>query len=404
MKKTKALMFLSLAVYLATPVLHAQSIVNVIQLSQGPNAYALANNNTRLWANDNLNAVTFLHRVYPQLGTTFLAYDLSTSKGESWMLNIPVYDPGPGGLTAYFAQGGIYNPTGNTNPELAYFTWFALAADGQYLSGIHKLDQSGNPQTNVWNGAFCSGPLAFAINPDNGDVFAVAPTVVGGTGNYNDNLALSRGIFNPATENYEYSQQLLPLPAQPGGYPIPVDIKIAFAPDGLTGYISLIFDNLMEPFAAGRGLYPVLLKTTDGGITWGDPSAVTLGGPAGLPEIKNYINDDLLQMLFMEFGGIHRDSVVYQTAYEHGLGVDMFGNPHICVTIGVGGVHFDQPYAINAGFGYGATFHIFSLDQGSTWFGRHITHNKTFRGCAGALCWDNRSQVSTTTDGSVMFF
>jgi hypothetical protein len=405
MKKSVIVLTLMLAIHLH---LHAQEpssgIVNVIELSQGPNAYAMSNNITRLWADDNLNTLTFLHRVYPALGTTYLAYDLSTSGGETWMLNIPVYDPGAGGLPAYFAQGGIYNPPGNTNPELAFFTWFALTQDGQYLSGIHKLDQSSNPVTNVWDGASCSGPLAFTINPANGDVFAIAPVISGDGNIYGDSLAVSRGVFNNTTGNYDYSQVLLPLPAQPGGLEMPVDLKISFGPDGLTGYISMLFDNLSDPFAAGGGVYPVLLKTTDAGITWSGPSAVILGGPVGLPEIKNYISDDLLQILFEEFGPIQRDSVVYQTAYEHGLSVDMYGNPHICVTIGVSGVHFEQPYAINAGYGYGATFHLFSLDQGSTWIGRYITHNKTFRGCHDDLCMDNRSQVSTTADGSILVF
>lgn len=401
MKKSVFILATLLAMHLHS---YAQPIPNVIELSQGPNSYAMSNNITRLWADDNLNTVAFLHRVYPALGTTHLAYDLSTNSGETWTLNIPVYDPGQGGLPAYFAQGGIYNPAGNTNPELAYYTWFAYSQDGQYLSGIHKLDQSSSPVFNTWNGANCSGPLAFTINPVSGDVFTVAPVVTGGGNNYGDSLAISRGIFNAPNENYDYSQVLLPLPAQPGGFPKPVDLKISFGPDGLTGYISMLFDNLLDPFAAGGGVYPVLLKTTDGGLTWSDPSAVILGGPLGLPEVKNYISEDILQTLFMEFGGIHRDSVVYQTAYEHGLGVDIYGNPHICVTIGVSGVHFEEPYAINAGNGYGATFHLFSLDQGITWIGRYITHNRTFRGCYGALCMDNRSQVSTTADGSVLVF
>lgn len=394
-------MLLAMQIYLYAQA-PASGIVNIVELSQGPNASAMSNNITRLWADDNLNTVAFLHRVYPALGTTHLAYDLSTNSGETWTLNIPVYDPGQGGLPAYFAQGGIYNPAGNTNPELAYYTWFALSQDGQYLSGIHKLDQSSNPVFNVWNGASCSGPMAFTINPLSGDVFAVAPVVT--MSGYDDSLAVSRGVFNETSGNYNFSQVLLPLPAQPGGLEKPLDLKISFGPDGLTGYISMLFDNLMDPFAGGGGLYPILLKTTDGGLTWSEPSAVILGGPLGLPEIKNYISEDILQILFMEFGGIHRDSVVYQTAYEHGLGVDMYGNPHICVTIGVSGVHFEEPYAINAGYGYGATFHLFSLDQGSTWIGRYITHNKTFRGCHDDLCMDNRSQVSTTADGSVLIF
>ncbi|MBE0663966.1 MAG: hypothetical protein IH597_16025 [Bacteroidales bacterium] len=281
----------TLALFLAIHLhLYAQEpssgIVNVIELSQGPNAYAMSNNITRLWADDNLNTVAFLHRVFPALGTTYLAYDLSTSGGQTWMLNIPVYDPGQGGLPAYFAQGGIYNPAGNTNPELAYYTWFALSQDGQYLSGIHKLDQSSDPIFSVWDGVACSGSLAFTINPANGDVFAVAQIVTGDRSSYGDSLALSRGVFSASTGNYEYSQVLLPLPAQPGGMSMPVDLKISFGPDGLTGYISMLFDNLSDPFAAGGGIYPVLLKTIDGGITWSEPSAVILGGLLAYQKLK----------------------------------------------------------------------------------------------------------------------
>ncbi|MBE0663965.1 MAG: T9SS type A sorting domain-containing protein [Bacteroidales bacterium] len=397
MKKSLIILASLLAMHLH---LHAQDIVNVIELSQGPGAYAVSNNITRLWADDNLSTVAFLHPVYPALGTTQLAYDLSINGGETWTLNIPVYDPGQGGLPAHYAQGGIYNPAGNTNPELAYYTWFALSQDGQYLSGIHKLDQSSDPIFNIWDGVACSGPLSFTINPLSGDVFTVAPVVT--ISGYDDSLAVSRGVFNEATGNYDFSQVLLPLPAQAEGIPMPLDVKISFGPDGLTGYISILFDNLSDPFAAGGGIYPILMKTTDGGLSWGDPMAVILGGPDGLPGIKNYLMDEQWHILWPPPQQMPRDSVVFQTAYEHGLGVDMFGNPHIGVTIGVSGIHFDNPYEVIADYGFGATFHIYSQDQGSSWIARHVTNNKTFRGCNETLCWDNLTQVSMNMGGSVM--
>jgi hypothetical protein len=165
--------------------------------------------------------------------------------------------------------------------------------------------------------------------------------------------------------------------------------------------MSLLWDNGGDPFAAGYGYYPVLYKTTDGGQTWSDPIAVVMSGPEGLTEIKYYLTDALWNELWVNPELVHRDSVLYTTAFDHDLAVDMYGNPHISVTIGIASV--DTPYSIIASGGFGATFHIFSLDQGSTWMAKFVAHNKTFRGAFADISEDNRSQISTTMDGSKIF-
>ncbi|TSA25965.1 MAG: T9SS C-terminal target domain-containing protein [Bacteroidetes bacterium] len=54
------------------------------------------------------------------------------------------------------------------------------------------------------------------------------------------------------------------------------DVKVAFAPDGMTGWICVMSDRL--PALPYTSYHPILLKTTDGGQTWSDPIEVQLGG------------------------------------------------------------------------------------------------------------------------------
>ena len=386
----------------AEHVYKQSNIVSIVDLSAGPNAYGMSESLKQLWADDKLNAVAFIYRTGSGFPSGSIAYDLSVDGGQNWVLNNMLYVPEPGNPDARRPQGGIYNPAGNTSPANAYYTWFSTSSN-QYVSGIHKLGSNDAAKVSFWSGAQTRGPVAFTINPSSGNVFAVASQASPSGFGYNDSLVIFRGVFNQSLEDYLYNQILLPLPAGIAEPVSPADIQIAFGPDGSTGYISLLFDNNLDPHATGSGYYPVLLKTTDGGNTWSEPFAVILGGPSGLPEIKNYLTDEQWNELWPEPGEMHRDSAIYQTAYDHGLAVDKFGNPHISVTIGLCGVHNGNAYSIVASGGYGATFHIYSLDQGQTFIAKYITHNKTFRGEWPGISEDNRSQISTTMDGSLVF-
>ncbi|HHN48564.1 MAG TPA: hypothetical protein ENN08_06520 [Bacteroidales bacterium] len=380
------------------PQMHSgeRNSVTVITIGSAANAYFLSGKpRTLLWADNNLNAITFLHRLSGSPGSGFLGYDLSTDGGSTWATNIPiltspVYAPKP--------VGAIYNPEGNSDPGQAYLTYFIPSTAGTYITGVHKLDQSQNPTQNTWSGYY-NANHGFTIQPLSGDVFAVAAAMDGF--NYMDCLVVSHGVFNPAINDYEYSQSLIPFPAHPQGSQYqPADVRIAFAPDGLTGFISVIWDNMTDTHAGGKAYYPILMKTTDGGITWGNPMPFQIGGPDGFSEVKNYLSDEQLEEIF----GLplpHRDSIIYTTAYEHGLALDMNGNPHISVTIGIADIN--APYTIIAGDGYSATFHFYTLSKGQCRIARYVSGNKTFQGTFGGISEFNRSQISATQDGSKVF-
>lgn len=371
--------------------------VNVITIGNSANAYSLWNGaRTVLWADNQLNTISFVHRMTNPPGVGNLAYAFSTNGGLAWNTNVPLLiSP----YQARFPQGLIFNPAGNTIPGEAYITFITpTTTPGSYISGIHKLNQTQNPSHQLWTGQTINSNSGFTINPVSGNTFSVA---AGGTGFvYSGNLVITRGIFNAATGQFEYNQTLLPFPAHPlGNQFAPADMKIAFAPDGLVGYISVLWDNMSDPHAGGKAYYPIMIKTTDGGNSWGTPEAMILGGPDGFSEVKNYLTDTELAAIF-GYPVTNRDSLIFTTAYDHGLAIDMSGNPHLGVTIGLA----LTPYTIFGGnSGHTATFHLFKHKNNQTYNATFVNRNKTFRGTFGELSEDNRTQVSVTQDGSKVF-
>jgi hypothetical protein len=392
-----------------------RTIVTVITIGAAGNAYGLYNGGrTALWADNNLNSVIFTHRMTVPPGSGYLAYDLSTDGGLTWTNNIQVYDPTKDGANARYPQGLIYNPVGNTDPNNAMMSYFGPTLDGSngtsnwggYAGGVHTLDQLNAPTQHDWSaeGPFKQNvPAAFHINPVNGDLWVFEPAVTDGLGNqYTDSLLITQGTLNASATDYDYDRWLMYAPPFTPGRASACE-KIAFAPDGQIGYMTLLWDNGLDPFAAGFGYYPVIFKTTDGGETWGDPKAIIMSGPDGFDEVKYYLTDEQWEELWVP-PAPHRDSVLYQTAFDHDMVVDMNGDVHISVTIGVASV--TTPYAIIASGGYGATFHFYSLNQGECFAAQYVTHNKTFRGEFGGpdgISEDSRSQISTNHDGSKVF-
>ncbi|MDV7401280.1 hypothetical protein RZS08_58225, partial [Arthrospira platensis SPKY1] len=87
---------------------------------------------------------------------------------------------------------------------------------------------------------------------------------------YENQIILQRGYWNVDTEDIEYEMDLIDhvTDAELGA---PTDVKIAFAADGLTGYMSALSDDgSAEAISGFKGLYPVVFKTTDGGLSWED--------------------------------------------------------------------------------------------------------------------------------------
>ncbi len=394
---------------IALPQSRGTAEISVINLGTSANAYGLySGGRTALWADPTINTVTFAHRMLTP-GSGYIAYDVSKDGGSTWTVNNQVFDPTVLG-NARYPQGVIYNPQGNTNPDNAYFTSFFPTLDaasnwGAYGTATVKLDGTGlNQQGWPSNPPIRQNvPDAMTINPVTGDVFVVDPSVIDGLGNqYVDTLVITRGVFNATSGAYDYEQTLLYAPVNVFGTSI-ADSKIAFAPDGMVGYIMTLSDNGEDIMATGLAFYPILYKTMDGGVTWDEtPITVPLSGDEGLPGIVNdLLTDDQIAEVFVEpFPA--RNEIVYTTAFTSDFAVDAFGNPVISVVVGVAG---SDPYTFVSGARLFASYNIFGNGQGQDWYAVKLGENLiTFRGEWGDISEDNRSQLTTTYDGTKMFF
>ena len=390
--------------------------VTIIDIGQSINANGLYGGpKAALWADNDINSISFIHRMVSDAnyGGNRVAYDVSKDGGVNWVNNIRIYEPtGPG--TTYpmaagrYPQGGIYNPQGNINSANAYFSYFIPTIDGSnsstwggYGYGVHKLDSTQlYTQHNLSShGAYRQNvPDAFTINK-NGDIWVVDPAVVDGiASNYTDTLLISKCVFNAATHDYDVSQILKYYPTDK----YIADAKVAFGPDGQTGYISLLTHDSFT-FNPDSSFYPVLFKTTDAGSTWSEPIRVKLWGPEGIQAIKNFLSDSLLTAFYAPPVPA-RDSIPYTTAWEHDLVVDANGNPHICVVIGISGGAWNI-YTPRGG--YLSTFDIYSTTGGNSWQAMWLDSLKTFDGQFGGtsgIVEYNRTNVSRTMNGNFLFY
>ncbi|MFC2101998.1 T9SS type A sorting domain-containing protein [Bacteroidota bacterium] len=398
--------------------LKSTSAVNQIAIGQAGNAYGFAYmRTTYLWADNDINSITLMHRMLNPPGTGYLAYDVSMDGGATWSNNIQVYNPTlPDGFNARYPQGVLYNPTGNTNPDNAYFSYFAPTLDGSntgggndwggYAWGTKKLASGSLPtqhnQTSA-NGFKQFLPSGFTLT-QLGETWLIDEENDGSSGTYvyTGNLILGHGTWNASSEEFDYSFEHMELEIDPDDGIN--DVKVAFAPDGMTGWICVLSNRVVNlPYTM---YHPILFKTTDGGQTWSDPIEVQLGGVDGLDEVKNFIADSTLEEHFTPDPVPPRDEIPYFMGFHMDFAVDAWGNPHILGVVAIcdleAGTWWNYP-------GVFAMFHIYTSDQGATWKSFNIDYLQTFdveyNGSSGGVVNQyNRPQVATTDDGKIVFF
>jgi hypothetical protein len=390
--------------------------VSVVDIGQAGNAFgAYSNPRTYLWADPSINTVTYMHRsvIDANAGTPstgYLVFDVSKDGGASWDINQgPVYTPLGGSppmddyAVARYPQGAIYNPPGNTDPNEAYFTYYAALRDttnpgsedsdwGGIGYGVYKLSGD-QPKTQHHHRSDTSRfkhliPDAFHVT-QTGIVMSAEPSIDldPAVEEYVDSITISRGVFNSVTNDFDYTfwNIYAPVSVTNGGYKIYADTKMAFAPDGMTGYISIIGHNDFS-FKADSGYYPILYKTIDGGLTWNGPINVNIDS---IPTIHNIYVDSL---------GAYD---IYSTGFEHDLAVDANGYPHIFTLV----TPSLDDWSIYPEIG--AMTDIY-LTPAGTWdadtVGRIMTYSGTFGSGDNELREWNRAHISTTYDGTKMFY
>ena len=412
-----------------TPITGAQFVppaatqnrdLTIISIGQSANAYGYGyagGQKTILWADENLDVFINIHRETASTYSGNLAIDISYDGGLTFENNIRLYESNVSGGTynidaARYPQGAIYNPPGNTDPESAYYAYFAPVLDGTnsndggwggYGFGTANLINHGDttkhlrssrPGEGIWQyipDGFTVTPLGTALVTDLNQDWTSGSLV------YKDEILMNVGTWDDDENDFEYEEFLIDCETTVDMVR-PSNDRVAFGPDGLTGWMVVLNDDGSVPFSEGS-IYPQLYQTTDGGESWEDPIYVELGGPDGIEAIVyDWLTDDEIEAFF-EPPAPDRDEILYTTAFDFDIVVDIYDNPHIAVVIGIG----SGEYSIYTPANYIAAFDIFSPDGGETWDALECGRLITFRGTFGDLTEDNRINASSTMDGSKVF-
>lgn len=390
--------------------------VSVTPIGTSGNAFGffVGSRTANISVNNDLNAIAFTHRLQAPT-SSYIGYDVSFDRGATWQLNQVNYNPTLAGFfPARYPLGAIYNPEGNTDPQNAYHVYAAPLLDGSLGVagswggvgyGAKKFAEGSTPVQNSFNSSGSITwwlPSTFTIQP-NGTAWLIdeRTTWDGTTSTFAGILNVSKGTFNEGAGNFEYEVQEWPFDVNPDDGIN--DIEIAFSPDGSVGWISLLTNGPTTlPYTS---YHPILFKTTDGGETWSDPIEVQLGGAAGLEGVKQFITDEALVAFYDPEPVPSRDEIPYYMGYYHDLVVDAWGNPHLHGNVMLADLEAGSIYT---GPDYNAPFHIWSTDGGTTWqsykLGNILQFEAEFTGGGSTVSHYNHNQVSSTPDGTVLFF
>ncbi len=400
--------------------------VTIINIGSSANAYSYGYGGGQkaiIAAIPELNMVTNFHRMGgvqdPGGYSGDLGFDISTDGGLTWdnMNEMYIATNNAGG--AYFTDAGRYpnhglwNPAGNTDLNNARMIYFAPNLDGSnstdswggYSYGRVNLGDFTDTTKNLisTHGDFYQYiPNAFDVKSD-GSAYAIDINQDWSSGAvvYMSSLIVNRLVWNEGENDYDLEQELLDAPVD-AATTRPSFTAVAFSADGQTGYISMLADNgTTEVIGGGLGYYPVIFKTTDGGISWSDPVGIQLAGPNGMSGIINdLLTDEQIATLY-EAPVPPRDEIPYTTAFDEDITVDANGNLHIGVVIGVVGT---DAYSIVSASGLFAAYDIYTTDGGTTWYAIKLGSITQLRGTWPTdYTEDNRIQITTSPDRETVF-
>jgi hypothetical protein len=254
----------------------------------------LVSSSKPLQYNDELNAVSFIHRksasypAQPVSNSGAIVAEITTDWGATWDSTC-VWSNGT--QLARYPQGGIYNPPGNTNISNAYVVVTGPATGGSgWLGSYYASKQLG---TGNYNYTASSAPGAQQFFPnssatgtvpghdharygftatDDGKVRTLAEETSdpGGSGVLPGDSAvlLMTGSFNAGAFTWS-SQEFKPsvVMGSDGSYNMYASAYMAWNNSGTVGYV-MILGALKTATLSNRGFQPIVYKTTNSGASW----------------------------------------------------------------------------------------------------------------------------------------
>lgn len=418
------------------PADRGTDIVTIIDIGTSANAYGYGyggGQKNLIHAEPSLGGgtVTNFHRMGGALDpggySGDLGYDVSTDGGNTWtnMVEMYICTENAGGTyytdAARYPNHAIWNPTNALDD--AYVVYFAPNLDqsnatdswGGYSYGIANISDTSIHTKNLHSSA---GDY-YQYIPDAYDMTEAGMSIAvdinqdwsSGSLVYMGNLIINRGEYDDAAEDFVYTQYLVDFPiVNEADQGRPAFVDVAFGPDGMTGYIVCIADNGDGAQVSGNtGYYPIVMKTTDGGETWGDPVAISLNGAEGLGGIVYHqLSDEIIAEIY-EAPVPDREDISYTTAFDCDIIVDQNNNVHIAVAIGLtsdGTAYsissFEDP-AINMQTMF--ITDIFTDDGGTTWYAEKMGGQRIMRGDYpdDTFTEDTRVQITTTEARDLIF-
>ncbi len=265
-----------------------------VPIGQSGNLYTILIANNMVDADEDLNAVVFIHRGDPGLNpdnassTSNYNVDISTTGGNTWIdskVNVGPINSTPGlnepNGQGRYPQVAIYNPAGNTDPNAAYAVFMGATHDGV--------------SANVWDG-YVGGSLSLSSSENNivegtetaevvnyGNVVIPESLVERVPGEYNnldwefngtdfDELVYYSISTDGTTTSF--SNALVPMPHDEAfdGTSYATLQQLAWDATGQEGMIMFAGDigSCTDDFT--RGYAPAWMRTEDGGATWSDPA------------------------------------------------------------------------------------------------------------------------------------
>jgi hypothetical protein len=358
----------------------------VVDMGQAANVYTVAfGRRDAVSVRPELNAITFIHRsnagVNGDAGSGSLRYDHSLDGGATFTNNVgPVYNGG----NARYPSAGMINDPSNTDIANSKFVYTAPILSGTnggswggqlvgYVSlgavdsvnTILESDDAAGDYNLISAGQWNSGQIMHHVDSEIDLITA---------GDYVDTIIYRRADFSGGGAPVLNVEELyVPVYNDTGIGKALVDSYIAFDPTGQTGYIAIIGhggDVNVEPVGS---YHLIVMKTTDGGNTWGAP--VNVG-------VSSFADGQLLN-----------DGSNYTCAFEGDIAVDSNGDMHFSVAVGPA----SGTWSIITTPGVWGIFDVHG--DGTTFTGDLVGIPQTFRGDLGGLTEDSRPQVSASADG-----